>query len=179
MRYHIIEKEPCCASQQNWPAKLDLSIRGPLCPRKRASRFRTTPSANPSRTPPSRPRASRCSRTSNCSRETRRPAWRGAPAADTRRDRRYRLRRLARLAGTSAVVVEGLWLVSWGFANPSFRLATTDIAALRLRQVAHHVPWRRVEAARDALQPLTAILRRDRCGGDARGLRPGCPSARA
>ena len=33
MRYHIIEKEPCCASQQNWPAKLDLSIRGPLCPR--------------------------------------------------------------------------------------------------------------------------------------------------
>jgi hypothetical protein len=20
MRYHIIEKEPCCASQQNWPA---------------------------------------------------------------------------------------------------------------------------------------------------------------
>src|SRR5262249_57350230 len=35
MRYHIIEKEPCCASQQNWPAKLDPSIRGPLCPRKR------------------------------------------------------------------------------------------------------------------------------------------------
>jgi len=35
MRYHIIEKEPCCASQQNWRAKLDLSIRGPFCPRKR------------------------------------------------------------------------------------------------------------------------------------------------
>src|SRR6516164_505134 len=40
MRYHIIEKEPCCASQQNWPAKLDLSIRGPLCPRNRTSDLR-------------------------------------------------------------------------------------------------------------------------------------------
>jgi hypothetical protein len=28
MRYHIIEKEPCCASQQNWPAHVRFGSKG-------------------------------------------------------------------------------------------------------------------------------------------------------
>jgi hypothetical protein len=116
----------------------------PVCPRKRASRFRTTPSANPSRTPPSRHRASRRSRASNCSRETRRPAWRGAPAADTRivgiRDRRDRLRRLpgpvARLAGASggeAFIDKALhrfWRIAQrpARARPAFQLTAQHVA---------------------------------------------------